>query len=507
MASSLNCQLTLVVSPDRLAAMDPSKLPVLFAIGEITDRTADPRDAMEPVRLMASAARLADEDGGGGWLDRVDSLDVVHQKSWRYADTAAAICGDLGIAPARARYGHYGGETPVAMIDAAARRIEAGASAVALIVSGEAQYARSKARREGWEPRWTPIAAREEHAFDPAGVIDPLAKVQGVLTPAQVYPLFETAWTAARGQTQAEGIAESADLWARNSAVAADNPFAWQSAAMAADAIADPSAGNRWICWPYTRAMVANPDVNQGAALIMTSLADARARGIAEERLVHVQGGAFASEPRNWLKRDRFDASGAQEAVLRAMGDRFDLFELYSCFPIVPKMAGDTLGSNALMAPTVAGGLSFFGAPLNCYMMHAATAMVRAMRAGQGTRGLLYGQGEYLTKHHALALGFAPGSPGAGDVRVTADAARGPIPPLAVDAEGDAIVEAHTVLFDRSGMPTMGAIVARGTAGWRTLARSDDAAVIAHLLDPGAGPIGQRGTVTTVDGRPNWRFA
>ena len=42
--------------------------------------------------------------------------------------------------------------------------------------------------------------------------------------------------------------------------------------------------------------------------------------------------------------------------------------------------------------PTVAGGLTFFGAPLNTYMTHAACAMVRKLRNG-AKLGLLYGQG------------------------------------------------------------------------------------------------------------------
>ena len=55
------------------------------------------------------------------------------------------------------------------------------------------------------------------------------------------------------------------------------------------------------------------------------------------------------------------------------------------------------------MQPTVTGGLTFFGAPLNTYMTHAACAMVRELRDG-GKLGLLYGQGEFVTKHHALVL-------------------------------------------------------------------------------------------------------
>ena len=156
--------------------------------------------------------------------------------------------------------------------------------------------------------------------------------------------------------------------------------------------------------------MVANPTVNMGGAVLMTSLAKARAAGIAEDRLIHVWGGASAEEPRDYLIRDQFFESHAQNAVLKAAmdlaggdGRAFDAIELYSCFPCVPKMARRTLGLGADVQPTVTGGLTFFGAPLNTYMTHAACAMVRKLRDG-AKLGLLYGQGGFVTKHHALVL-------------------------------------------------------------------------------------------------------
>ena len=147
-----------------------------------------------------------------------------------------------------------------------------------------------------------------------------------------------------------------------------------------------------------------------GGALILTSLAKARAAGVPEDRIVYALGGASAEEPRDYLIRDQFFESHPQNAVLKAImdlvegdGKKFDAIELYSCFPVVPKMARRTLGLGPDVQPTVTGGLTFFGAPLNTYMTHAACAMVRKLRDG-GKLGLLYGQGGFVTKHHALVL-------------------------------------------------------------------------------------------------------
>ena len=62
-----------------------------------------------------------------------------------------------------------------------------------------------------------------------------------------------------------------------------------------------------------------------------------------------------------------------------------------------PKLARRTLGLGLDHPTSVTGGLSFFGGPLNNYMSHAACAMVREVRAG-AKLGLIYGQGEFVTK-------------------------------------------------------------------------------------------------------------
>ncbi len=273
----------------------------------------------------------------------------------------------------------------------------------------------------------------------------PLAVKLGVFRPVSVYPFYEAATSAHWGQTPREAMAESGALWSAYSEAASQNPNAWLKRRFTPEEITTPSPDNRLIAWPYTKLMVANPMVNMGGAVLMTSLAKARAAGINEDRLVHIQGGASAEEPRDYLERDQFVESHAQNAVLRKAielaggdGKAFDAIELYSCFPCVPKMARRTLGLGADVQPTVTGGLTFFGAPLNTYMTHAACAMVRKLRGG-ATLGLLYGQGGFVTKHHALVLSRrAPHEPLAQETSVQseADRHRGAVPPFVTEAGG-----------------------------------------------------------------------
>src|SRR6202008_5039066 len=274
----------------------------------------------------------------------------------------------------------------------------------------EAQSTATKAERAGVTLPWTPFAHDVEEPKRGAAFQKPMAVKLGVFRPITVYPLYESATSAHWGQTPREGLAEAGQLWSPYASGAAQNPNSWLKKNFAPDQITTPTPDNRLIAWPYTKLMVANPSVNMGGAVLMTSLAKARAAGVAEDRLIHVWGGASAEEPRDYLVRDRFFESHAQNAVLRTAmelgggdGRAFDAVELYSCFPCVPKMARRTLGLGADVQPTVTGGLTFFGAPLNTYMKHAACAMVRSLRK-KGKLGLLYGQGGFVTKHHALVL-------------------------------------------------------------------------------------------------------
>ena len=491
--------------------------PVIVGIGEISDRPTDPTTGLEPLALIATALRRAERDAGMPLLAALDSLDIVNVASWRYRDPLAQLRARTGIAPQRAVYGPVGGETPVRFIHEAALRIARGESEVAAICGGEAQSSVTRAERAGLALPWTTLADDAPVAPRSGGDQHPMAAALGLTEPVAVYPLYDNATAAHWGQTPREALAESGALWARHAEVAARNPHGWIRRACDAETIVTPTLDNRLIAWPYTKLMVANPSVNQAAALVLTTLARARAAGVAEARMVHVWGGAAADDPRDVLARDRFVESHAQNAVLDAAlalaggeATAFDAIELYSCFPCVPKMARRRLGLDAGATPTVTGGLTFFGAPLSAYMAHAACAMVRHLRDG-GRLGLLYGQGGYMTQHHALVLAARPpDAPLAQDVSVqqAADARRGAAPRIVPEAAGEGRVETFTVLYDRTGV-RHGVVVLRTADDARTLAKvaPDDAATLARLTDLERSAIGASGPIGRDDeGLLRWRI-
>lgn len=491
--------------------------PVIIGVGEISDRPSNELAGLEPRVLMSQAVRLAQADAGVSLLGEVDRLDVVMQVSWSYENLPQLLAEDLQLgAHVHKAIGPIGGETPVAMLADAAAAIARGECRMAVICGAEAARTRASAAAVKHSLNWTPRP--EQAAKVKAGdYVTALAARYGLVQPIHVYPLYENAARVAWSQSLDQAQAETGRVWAAMSDVAQENPYAWTRRALSAQEITTPSDRNRLICHPYLKLMVAQPTVNQGAAIIVTSLAHARALGVAEDRLVHVWSGAGARELDDFLARDRFDRSLAMQTALQqtlavnglAAAD-LDLFELYSCFPVVPKMARRFLGLEESTALTVTGGLTFFGAPLNDYMAHATAAMVRALRAGKGRAGLLYGNGGYVTKHQALVLGVEPAKQCVVnlDAQAQAKAGMASSPTLLEQHTGVAIVETYTAQCGRDGSMERGIVVARTSEGARVVAHvpADDRATLAFLVDGRHEPVGHRGaTACGDDGLLRWQ--
>src|ERR1700737_4659470 len=484
------------------------RIPVIVGAGEVVDRPKEIAKGLEPLALLVEALKRAEQDSGGKLLGEIESLDIVSFLSWRYRDPEIRLSDRLGIKPKHAYYGPVGGESPIRYLHEAAQRIGRGECSVAAVCGAEAQSTATKAERAGVDLPWTPFAHDVPEPKRGAAFQKPMAVKLGVFRPITVYPFYEAASSAHGGQTPREAMAESGQLWSTSSTVASQNPHAWLKRRFTSDEITTPTPDNRLIAWPYTKLMVANPTVNMGAAVLMTSLAKARAAGIPEDRLVNVWGGASAEEPRDYLIRDQFFESHPQNAVLKAIldlvggdGRAFDAIELYSCFPCVPKMARRTLGLGPEVQPTVTGGLTFFGAPLNTYMTPPARAMVRKLRNG-AKLGLLYSQGGFVTKHHGLVLSRqAPQGALAQDASVQGGAARNKraVPDFLTEADGKGSVESFTVIYGRKGEVEHGVVKLRTGDNTAALARAPahDGGTLAHLLNMDRTPVGSSGDIVT----------
>ncbi|WP_375287448.1 acetyl-CoA acetyltransferase [Sphingomonas sp.] len=494
---------------------DPERVAVIVGVGQVSDRPADPAQGLDAIGLMRAALEEAEKDAGGGWLADLGSLGIVQQISFRQDNPVAPkLAAQLGLGDGVV-YESVGpnGDSPILLLDEAANRIARGEVKVAAVTGGEALRTasqRAALKAKGSVADQNPLRKLVE------GRAPGYRQRYGLTTPVDVYPLYENAGRAAYGQTLAEGQRESGEIWSRFSEIAARTPAAWIHRARSPEEIVEATAENRPIAFPYTKLMVANSSVNQGAAAIVTSLAEARRRGVPEGRIIYVGRGASAHEHDDFLARDRYDASPSMRVCLeqalafnQVIANDLDLVELYSCFPCVPKMARRVIGWPVEKPATVFGGLTFGGGPIGNYMGHATAEMVDALRAGEGRRGLLFANGGFATHNHAIVLSTAPlpgtGAPHDHDCQALADAARGPVPELLKDYAGPAEIESYTVFYARDGAPRDGVVVARTPEGARTLAKVEDAATIAFLTDGAAEPVGTAGDVVREGELSVWR--
>jgi acetyl-CoA C-acetyltransferase len=497
---------------------DPELIPVIIGVGQINDRPEDPDQGLDSLGLMVEALKLADADAGGGLLGEIDSLAIVDQISFHHLGKLCdPLAAAIGAAPAvnyQSAAPH--GDTPVRLLNEAANRIGAGEIKLAAVVGAEAlRTAAGRAAK---------AASGEDKSYNAIRKVatrrDPnYAQKHGLAAPVDVYPLYENATRAAWGDSLAKAQAESAEIWSRFSEVAARNDGAWiRKPATPAD-ILKVDDRNRPIAFPYSKLMVANSSVNQGAGFLVASLAEARRRGIAEDWLIYVGMGAAAKEPSNILARDRYDHSVSMETSIRRTLDLnrmtaedFDCVELYSCFPCVPKMARRILGWPWDRPASVFGGLTFGGGPIANYMSHAIVSMVQKLRQ-EGRYGFLFANGGYATDNHCIVLGSEPIAaaqfPQDFDYQAEAEEKRGPVPELVEDYAGPATIESYTVFYGRDGSPRAGVVVAQTPEGARTLAHVDvgDAAMLAFLTDGTAEPVGSAGQIVALDDGFGWRAA
>ena len=475
--------------------LDP-RTPVLVGVGQVCQKAAGLDDARSPVALMADAAREAATDAGLASMPDVDSLRVVQFLSWRYRDPARFIAAELGIATGERVYTTSGGNTPQMLVNTTALDIQAGRIEIALLAGGETWRTRMRARKANVE---LPLPHIDEDVEPDRtlGTESPMSleaeRERGVAMPVQIYPMFETALRAAAGESVDEHQVKISELWARFGAVAAANPFAWVRNAPSAEQIRTATPDNRMIGFPYPKQMNSNNDVDQAAALLMCSVAKARALGISEDRWVFPLAGTDCHEhyavSHRWsfTETPAIAAGGRRVLELAGVGiDDVEVVDLYSCFPSAVQLGAASLGLPLDRQLTRTGGLPFAGGPWNNYVMHGIATVVGDLRSRPGAKGLVWANGGFATKHSFGVYSTEPSTDGFrhdDSFQAAIDAL--PKRSLATTdaAAGPATIEAYTVMHDRAGQPETAiaaCLLADGQRAWGT---STDVALASALCD------------------------
>jgi acetyl-CoA C-acetyltransferase len=327
-----------------------------------------------------------------------------------------------------------------------------------------------------------------------------------------MYPLIENAIRGARGHSIGAHLQSMARLMAPFTRVAAENPLATRRDAYTPEQLATVDAANRWIGFPYPRLMNANAFIDQAAALVMTSVGEARRLGVPPTKWIYLHGCADGQDHYYVSERTELYSSaairwGARRALAMANRslDEIQFFDLYSCFPSAVEIACQEIGlaEDDPRGLTITGGLPYFGGPGNNYVTHSIAEMIRRLRSHPPSYGLITANGNYVTKHSFGVYSSLPTSgvwkrESPGVLARELDAL--PKAPLVEHANGPATIETYTVIHGKTG-PQYGLLFGRLDAtGQRFIANTaPDANVLEDLQQRDS--LGRRGTVSSHAGK------
>lgn len=493
--------------------------PIIVGAGQRTWRKPD--TSRTPIDAITEVSRLALADAGADTVvQAIDAVAIVRfiadtdpgTKVLFPRNPGKHAAQRLGISNACFYQGVIGGNTPQYLVNHFAGKLAEGEHNAVLISGAELLASLFSSLRTGddisaWaggqEAEPTTIGKERDG-------LNATEKLYSLYEPINTYPLFESSLRHHLGRSEEEHQDALAELCSAMSHVAAKNPIAWAQEALSAEQVRTVTERNRYIGYPYTKAMNSILAVDMGASVVMTTVGKARELGIDSSQWIYLRGGVDLNDIWHISERPGLHESPAirlgWSKLSEATGvdiDEVTDFDLYSCFPCAVQVTCNEIGLSAQdrRGVTVTGGLPYMGGPGNNYSLHGIAEMTARLRKRDKGFGLVTANGLYLTKH---SLGLYSTEPADSQwVTVNSDSLQKqiddlPCLSLAADPVGTAIVEAFTVAFDRHG-PKSGIVIAKNLTGERILAYTRaDADTLNHLLKE--DPVGRSGQVSVEDG-------
>lgn len=502
--------------------LDP-RTPVVVGVGQASERLTDPHyAALSPVELAAAAARQALQDTGADPSAVAAAVQVLaatrqfeisspqaRAPLGRSDNVPRSIARRIGADPSRAVLDVAGGQSPQRLVNEFAGEIAAGRADVVLLAGAEAISTTKALAGTADAPHWSEQVGGqlEDRGFGLEGLVSAYQTSHGLTGAPSQYALFETARRARLKMPRQDYVRSMAELFAPFTQVAARNPHAASPTELSVEQLATPDGRNRPIADPYTRLFVARDQVNQGAAVLLMSVAAARSMSLPQERWVFLHGHADLRE-RDLL--DRQDLSRAPASVMAVQHalevagiglDDLSAIDLYSCFPIAVSNICDGLGLSATdpRGLTVTGGLPYFGGAGNNYSMHAIAEVVHRARSTPGSYGLVGANGGSLSKYSVGVYSTAPSAWTADrSAALQAQIAGWSAPARSEAPDGWAVIETCTTKHGPKG-PT-GIVVGRlesDNSRFLAMAAPDDKDVLGLLASD--EPVGARVFVRSSD--------
>lgn len=468
--------------------MNGDRIPVLVGAGTAMRREADYTQALEPLDLMIEAVRAAGADcGRPDLLEQVDRIAVPRGR-WRYRNPAGAIAQAISAARTQTVLSTVG-VLQQSLIASACEDIASGTIDSAIIAGADAGYRILRAKVSG------NYAAERQQDDDPDVLLQPADELRheaevaaGLQMPVGLYALAESARRAMSGRSIDEHRAHLAQVYARFSAIAAQNPDAWNREAKSASEILEAGRHNPMQAFPYARSHCSTWNVDQAAALLLCSEQKADELGIAEAQRIYPVASAESGHMTPLAARADFaQCVGAQlaaEALYRETGftpDDIDLVELYSCFPIAVECFAEAARIPADRDLTITGGMAFAGGPYNNYFFQATAKAAQLLKAGEGRNALLSCVSGIMTKQ-AFAL-WSADRPQRPFVRIDVTdqvAAQSEQREVVTDFAGNGTVAGCTVIYRRSDDP-YAVLLIDTSDGKRAIITSDSPATVESI--------------------------
>ena len=507
--------------------MSHDNTPIIVGVGQCVSRdTPTPETMLSALDIAAEAGRRAIDDAGATrdldahidimfvsrlFEDSTRKVAITNNPFGSSNNVPGSIARRIGIDPAENVYCAVGGQTPQRLVNQMSERVHRGEINSALLVGGEAIANIKYAARNGFELDMSEEVEGDFTDLWPINNADNMVSeyemAHGLFLPVQAYPLCENVWRQKAGHSIEQHRQVMGELFAGFTRVAAANEYAQFPVERTAEYLATPAADNYLLSEPYTKWMVAQDAVNQGAAVLLTSVGNARAWGIPENRWVSLHGYGDCDDVRVIDRPDlsishaqNFAVGRALESAGKTIADVAHI-DAYSCFPIAVLSACVAMGIDPTTDRdlTLTGGLPFFGGPGNNYSMHAIAEAVTRVRGEPGSYALVIANGGYLSKHSAGIYGPVPN----GEWRATdtsdlkqqlLDHGRAQVTET---PSGNGVIESYVAAYHR-GQPAIGYIVGRQASDDRRFLAAvakDDSETLHGLFEN--EPMGRQ---VTVDG-------
>lgn len=496
--------------------------PVIVGVGQFTERIDDAGyRGMSAVELATEAARAAIADTGADVIAVAEAIEVfAGLRQFEICTPFSApplgasdnyvrsVAKRVGADPARAVLEPIGGNGSQKVVTEFATAIAAGDIEAALVLGSEPGSTAKYFSGRDDKPDFTEHVGGqlEDRGYGFEQYMSEYTAKHGLTGAPVQYGLLDNARRARLGRSVAEYRRDMAELFSPFSKVAAKNPFSSSPVERSVEEIETVTDENRMICDPYPRYLVARDTVNQGAAVLIMSVAAASRLGVPEDKWVYLHGHADQTEQDLLDRVDLSVSVSARQAVaeaLRTAGVGIDdvaTFDLYSCFPFPVFAVCDEFG----LAPddprglTLTGGLPYFGGPGNSYSLHGIAETVAEMRSHPGAFGLVGANGGVMSKYSVGVYSTTP-------VDWVADRGKAlqqdiaALPKIAVtrNADGSGVIETYSVRYDWP--ETTGIIIGRlDSDDSRFMAITTDEDLLALMT--GGDPLRAEISVRSADG-------